>query len=518
MLWTAESNAHRILQMQDYTTPDIEDFIRKLLGADECFQRRREQNSDFDNLAKQLIDRAEGVWLWAERAVSHVCISLENGKSMEEIKEKVDNLPDLDGLYQRDLEAIDDDCKGQAAQIFLMSLDANEAILMVTLILAGYLTDRSSSALFMLSSDSIASKTQLEAMLSKPSRIEERRKKEFGGWTEEEIQKVIKSQKEALEARCQDFMKVRRSTGNDSAAVAIRDRLVFSHRTCRGFLARKHPDLRKVAHSTFEINEALLKAFSLNVQFIPTQVDGKGTMFRVLTTNILYCAAQHQLSKGDTQASSLEWIPDVASDDVKGIDFMKLLLSKEQADVGALEDSDASSASSVEAPDKPKKTRKLDGLRKAWSDTRDAWNVSMDEYYENSHADDFQDFSSKQMFVRMLLLESSTPKRIRLQSACQEADKTTSLWTTLHVVPLLILLTDDETNGLKRQRGRSSTWGCWLQMFLTAPRNLYPHITKELRRLTVMLIENGANPEYVLRHHDNGEGGFPSTHHCPPYL
>ena len=225
--------------------------------------------------------------MWVKHATKHVFESLEHRNTLAEIKEKIDDLGDLDDLYVRELDSIHKDCKEQAARIFLMSLYANEPIPVLTLYLAGFLANSRSTDLWALSEDSWSHKTQLQAILSKPSDSEELRKDAIGDWDEAEIESVVRDQRKHVRDRAQDFMKVRRSTDNDCYALAVRDRLVFCHRSGRDFLDRQYNKLQELVISSFKVNDFLLKAYSVHVQFIPRSVQDKQEPLQVLLRDIL---------------------------------------------------------------------------------------------------------------------------------------------------------------------------------------------------------------------------------------
>ena len=318
---------------------------------------------------------------WCQRAVRHVCGNLESGLSPDEISKTVSELPDLDGLYLRDLDSINANCKKQAAQIFLMSLHANEPVPFLTLYFAGYLAERSSTELY---DNALASKTQLEALLSQPDSSEQARNDVLKKWSDHDLEVVIKDHHEAVEARVQDFMKVQRSTGNEELAVATRDRLVWSHRTARDFLDRQYDELQRHVDNHFKVNEALLKALSLHLHFLPKRIPYRRKSIVMLFMNVLYCAALHQISKDKTQASALDLIPNIASDDLTGKDFAELSLTDDISTGDISEESDASSVADAHAVAeniaqtnavaKGKKRGIFGSVVDKWKRKQDGWN------------------------------------------------------------------------------------------------------------------------------------------------
>lgn len=53
-------NAQKIIEMQEHTREDIEQYARNLLEEDFLFRQHRDRDSEFDHLAEMLADKAEG--------------------------------------------------------------------------------------------------------------------------------------------------------------------------------------------------------------------------------------------------------------------------------------------------------------------------------------------------------------------------------------------------------------------------------------------------------------------------
>lgn len=472
-----------------------------------------------------------GVWIWIKHAMRQVFKSLELETTLDEIKKSIADLGDLDDLYLRDFNSIHRDCKQQAARIFLISIHANEPIPVLTLYLAGFLTNSAHTAIFSCSEDSLASKTQLQALLADPTESEESRNDSLGDWSEGRIEVVINQQHKQVQDRVLDFMKIRRSTDRYSAALAIRDRLVFCHRTGRDFLDRQYDRLLQTVNSSFKINEVLLKAYALHAHFVPKKMTYKREALTLLFRDILYCAALHMNSRGGTAARALDWYPNIGSDFTAGTDLADLTLA---AGPDVEEPSDESDASSFIGKESISSSKGLLSSRKntpmfknlqqkvaskieSWGDRFEAWNYQRD-------AGIVQRFMHDPKFTNILISDHPTPGRQRMQAACLAADATTSLWTAVHAAASLLFLTfNSETlrsqSEISQQRGKSSIWGSWLQILLTAKQNLHgAALPPMLRLLTHGMLHYGAGPKYVLhkRASSNGEFSFSMRNtECP---
>ena len=137
------------------------------------------------------------------------------------------------------------------------------------------------------------------------------------------------------------------------------------------------------------------------------------------------------------------------------------------------------------------------------------WTDSIDARFYQAKAGIVQRVLFEEKYNNILISENPSGKRKPMQDACLSADTTTSLWTAVHVIHSWMFLSHDDPSEINKQRGRSSIWGCWLQMLLTAKRDLHLQgrgIPAELRELAYVMIVFGANPKYTLHSRTQGSG------------
>lgn len=108
------------LRLQELTRPDMEGFVHGELSSNQLMSRLMEQ---FPERAPQLIvdllDKAEGVFLWIKLVVRLLVDGLQNGDNLEELHAKLTVLPsDLRDLYKNMFGKMEIEYQKQAAVIF----------------------------------------------------------------------------------------------------------------------------------------------------------------------------------------------------------------------------------------------------------------------------------------------------------------------------------------------------------------------------------------------------------------
>ena len=114
---------HLQLKLQDLTKGDITRYVEdKLLEY---------KDQDFDaihdgvitELISQVVEKAQGVFLWVRLVTGLLAGGLQDGDTINELKEKLEGLPPtLEGLYMRMLRKIRPEHRDQAAKLFSMML------------------------------------------------------------------------------------------------------------------------------------------------------------------------------------------------------------------------------------------------------------------------------------------------------------------------------------------------------------------------------------------------------------
>lgn len=106
------------LQMEDLTYNNIQSYVTCRLQDDPSFERFQESQPEFAQRAiENIVDKAQGVFLWVELVVSSLIVGLRSGDRIPDLQRRVDRLPrDLEGLLDRIIRDLDSEYMEQAIQ------------------------------------------------------------------------------------------------------------------------------------------------------------------------------------------------------------------------------------------------------------------------------------------------------------------------------------------------------------------------------------------------------------------
>ena len=99
-------------QIHDWTAADMSTYVttrlRRVARLRPSFCANEDSLTDVENLRREVVRRASGVFLWVELVVDDLLLGLTNGDNMLELQERLAALPDdLEGLYRRILDSIE---------------------------------------------------------------------------------------------------------------------------------------------------------------------------------------------------------------------------------------------------------------------------------------------------------------------------------------------------------------------------------------------------------------------------
>ena len=202
----------RMLDIADFTRADMEISVRDRLHSSERFRELAYPNSDaqhMDPVCKSIMEdissAAKDVWLWVCLVTRQLIRQIERNESLAKLREIVDNLPkDLERLFERVIEKVDDLHKAEMAQTFLVAVDELQPLSLY----ASHLLERERQ------DPSYA--TQEPIMVIDEGLI----KKQYGIWTSR------------LQNRCGDLLVV----DKERYPVFLSHLFDFLHRTVRDFL------------------------------------------------------------------------------------------------------------------------------------------------------------------------------------------------------------------------------------------------------------------------------------------
>ena len=217
------------LYLQDLTREDIEKYVRDELESNSMFVRARKGDAKFQDLVTEIVDRAQGVFLWVFLVVRSLLHGLTNADTLDIMQERLHELPvELDDFFQHMLDSIDDVYRTQMLRSFQVAIEAEDPL---PLLLFSFVDDLEHDPELALDS---GTQTDVESSPF-PS---------IGGQTLS-MHSLISEKEEGmqrrLDARSKGLLEVCREPSAQMDAYLV-NRVDFLHRTVREFL-----------HKTFKV-------------------------------------------------------------------------------------------------------------------------------------------------------------------------------------------------------------------------------------------------------------------------
>lgn len=199
------------LRLQDLTRGDIRRFVSDKFHKNASFQTMAARDSQYHQLIEEVVNRAQGVFLWVYLVVQSLLQGLSGRDPMSDLYYRLDRLPqDLNEFFRHMISQIDDAyLKSRTVKMFQLALTAPEPPL-------------------------VAIYTIVDEMEQDPDFCER------DGLRLEYFEQLKETTERRLEARCKGLLEVS-NLGSARAWGAtqgpfFRDKVVFLHRTVRDFL------------------------------------------------------------------------------------------------------------------------------------------------------------------------------------------------------------------------------------------------------------------------------------------
>ncbi|KAF7941879.1 uncharacterized protein EAE97_006716 [Botrytis byssoidea] len=115
------------LRLQDLTSTDINHYVKSSLQENVNYQHLCvEQPIEALTLIRNIVSRADGVFLWVRLVLQEIVRGLDNRDSLRDLQERMEIVPqDLEELFSSMLEKIEPFYRKKAASIFLIVRAAN---------------------------------------------------------------------------------------------------------------------------------------------------------------------------------------------------------------------------------------------------------------------------------------------------------------------------------------------------------------------------------------------------------
>ena len=264
------NGSHPSFQLENLTKADIILYVRDELEENEAFRNlKRQEGIACATLVDEIVDKAEGVFLWVFLVVRSLTSGLQNADRIMDLQRRLRRFPsDLEDYFQHMLKNIDENYQQQTAQTFLLALQASEPLSLMTYAMVDELESDPSYAL----------KLQMQQISSA------------------DITSRHRDMKLRINARCKDLLEVTPAGQKLRASLSKGDlaydsyksspsfyeyKVDFLHRTVRDFLHLKeiYEWLLGNVSCGFDVDQSLCAAFlaqvkTISVQYIDLQVDG----------------------------------------------------------------------------------------------------------------------------------------------------------------------------------------------------------------------------------------------------
>ena len=111
--------------LENFTKGDIERFVKDILEKDETFTAAEQRDRRYGQFVQDVINRAQGVFLWVELVVNRLLKGLGEKNRLDDLRKKLKTMPPtLEEYFQRIFDKIDVSDWTESAQVFLTTAHA----------------------------------------------------------------------------------------------------------------------------------------------------------------------------------------------------------------------------------------------------------------------------------------------------------------------------------------------------------------------------------------------------------
>ena len=234
------SNNDRKLRVQDFTREDIKLFVKCRLEDDRRFIRLEFRDKQYQDLVQEVVDKAQGVFLWVFLVVRSLLRGLVNFDTVSDLQRRLALLPsDLEKYYRYMLDSTEEVDHRQAAQILQTCLAADGPLSLITL------------SFFDEQDSDFAIKTEMRP------------------WRKQDVEEICEMTQKRINARCTDLVEI--MTSEASQAVSSYT-VEFLHRTVKDFLETEEIRnlLSKRSDADFDADGYLCQAYLAQIKLIPS--------------------------------------------------------------------------------------------------------------------------------------------------------------------------------------------------------------------------------------------------------
>jgi len=274
------------LLLEDLTRNDIKLFIREKLEDNVSFQNLEQKDPRCRDLAEEIVNKAQGVFLWVTLVVRSLLKGLTNADRIADLQRRLREFPqELEPYFKHMLDQIEDIYQEESAQLFYIALSADEPHTLATY-------------MFMIDDEH-----HQDAMIQDDAPIH--------FLSVDEIKVRFEVTKKRLNARCLDLLEIQEVTDSkvpkDMYSCYIVD---FLHKSARDFFLKSN--IRSLLASRvkpdFQVSKALCSSFVRQTKLRPernTSPVDRGTL-EELWGKIVYYELELETKIGETTFEALE--------------------------------------------------------------------------------------------------------------------------------------------------------------------------------------------------------------------
>ncbi|KAN0092287.1 hypothetical protein V8E51_018134 [Hyaloscypha variabilis] len=275
----AFGGSHWKLYLQDLTLNDIKLYIKDNLEEDPHFRRLELRDSvGSENLVKEIVSKAQGVFLWVYLVVRSLLRGLTNRDDMLDLQRRLGELPgDLETYFKHMFDTIEFTYQEQTARIFRIMVNAS-----ATLPLIGfYFVDQEKQ------DANYALRREMPLLMLA------------------DIESIMDTKKRQLNARCKDLVEVTTDPHDDPV---FKYKAGFLHRTVVDFLRTKDMESLISTRSgpDFNPNLSLCKSYLAQVKLLPALCKSHHSILRNLVLGTLYYARELEILDNRVEAEILD--------------------------------------------------------------------------------------------------------------------------------------------------------------------------------------------------------------------
>ena len=248
-----DRNPDQRLYLQDLTRNDIQAYVHRNFENDTNFKQAKEENAEYEEIVNEIVERAQGVWLWVALVTKSLLNGLTYGDSLKTLQMRLQQLPvDLEEFFRHMLDSVEQLYQTQMAETFLIALAANEEL---PLVVYSFLDDIREDPNFALSLNRPTSSKNADIST---------RSDAFNKISKREIQ-----MQKRLDARTKGLLEI---TKKGTSPTWDNNRVDFLHRTVGEFLNSKDIKERFIesAGANFDPKVSLCHGFLAVIKSIPT--------------------------------------------------------------------------------------------------------------------------------------------------------------------------------------------------------------------------------------------------------